>query len=62
MLQRWSNKVTGDIGVAFVSSNDESLLCCLGYEHFAGEDYKDETACGILVQVWKPVNKTVGNM
>ena len=57
MELRWKNTTTRDIGLAFVTDYDATVLQFLGYYHCDEEDFTDDELDGEYVEVWKP-NKT----
>ena len=57
MELRWikhREETTSEIGVAFVTANDEKLLGAVGYYHCNDEDVTDDDLDGALVEIWKP--------
>ena len=54
MELRWKNNATKDIGVAFVTDYDATVLEFIGYYHCDEEDFTDDELDGEHVEVWKP--------
>lgn len=57
MELRWSNRVTKEVGVAFVMDSDAEVMRAMGYEHCDDEDFTDDETDGEWVEVWKPVKE-----
>lgn len=57
MELRWTNKVTKEAGIAFVTDSDAVVLRAMGYEHCYEEDVTDDKWNGALVEIWKPINE-----
>lgn len=57
MELRWRNRVTKEIGIAFVMDSDAEVMRAMGYEHYDKEDFTDDELDGEWVEVWKPLKK-----
>lgn len=57
MQLRWKNKLTKEIGVAFVTDSDAEVLVAIGYHHVWEEDVNDDELDGELVEIWKPIKE-----
>lgn len=53
MELRRRNKLTNEIGVAFVTDSDSGVLKAVGYYHCVEEDFVDKFD-GELIEIWKP--------
>ena len=51
---RWKNKVTKEIGLAYVTDNDTEILNFIGYHHVDEEDLVDDDL--EIVEIWTPCN------
>lgn len=56
MELRWRNKVTEEVGIAFMTDSDAEVLRAMGYEHYDEEDFTDDDLDGEWVEIWKRVN------
>lgn len=56
MELRWRNRVTEEVGIAFMTDSDAEVLRAIGYEHYDEEDFTDDDLDGEWVEVWKRVN------
>ena len=54
MELRWTNRLTKEVGIAFVTDSDSVVLRAMGYEHCDEEDLTDDELDGELVEIWKP--------
>ena len=54
---RWKNKVTKEIGLAYVTDNDTEILNFIGYRHVSEDDLVDDDL--EIVEVWEPCNSCV---
>ena len=57
MELRWTNRLTKEVGIAFVGASDAVVLRAMGYEHCDEEDLTDDELDGALVEIWKPVKE-----
>lgn len=57
MEMRWKNKVTKEIGLAYVTDNDTEILNFIGYRHASEDDLVDDDL--EIVEVWEPCNSCV---
>lgn len=57
MELRWRNKANGDIGVAYVTDEDDKVLQAVGYYHCNEEDFTDDEKDGEYIEVWKKVEQ-----
>ena len=55
MELRWTNRLTKEVGIAFVMDSDAVVLRAMGYEHCDEEDVNDDDLDGELVEIWKPI-------
>lgn len=53
MELRRRNKLTNEIGVAFVTDSDAGVLKTVGYYHCVEKDFIDNFD-GELIEIWKP--------
>lgn len=51
MELRWRNRVTREVGIAFMTDNDAKVLEAMGYEHCDEEDFTDSELDGEWVEV-----------
>lgn len=56
MELRWRNRVTEEVGIAFMTDSDAEVLRAMGYEHYDEEDFTDDGLDGEWVEIWKRVN------
>ncbi len=57
MELRWTNKITKEVGIAFMTDSDAVVLRAMGYEHCDEEDLTDDELDGELVEIWKPIKE-----
>ncbi len=57
MELRWRNKITKEVGIAFVMDSDAVVLRAMGYEHCDEEDFTDDELDGEWVEIWKPMKE-----
>lgn len=57
MELRWRNRVTKEVGIAFMTDSDAEVLRAMGYEHYYEENFTDDDLDGEWVEIWKPINK-----
>lgn len=57
MELRWTNRLTKEVGIAFVMDSDAVVLRAMGYEHCDEEDVTDDELDGELVEIWKPIKE-----
>ena len=57
MELRWRDKVTKEVGVAFMTDSDAEVLRAMGYEHYDEEDFTDDELDGEWVEVWKRIGE-----
>lgn len=57
MELRWTNRLTKEVGIAFVMDSDAVVLRAMGYEHCDEEDVTDDELDGALVEIWKPIKE-----
>lgn len=55
MELRWTNRLTKEVGIAFMTDSDAVVLRAMGYEHCDEEDVTDDELDGELVEIWKPI-------
>lgn len=56
MELRWRNRVTEEVGIAFMTDSDAEVLRAMGYEHYDEEDFTDDELDGEWIEIWKKVN------